>query len=110
MNIAFDFDGTITKNPFLFKSLIELLMPMYDIYIISGTAKKDQNKLLKELLNYNINIDLNNILLKDDYGDINNTTEWKYNIIDKYKIRLYFENRLDTAQKIQELCTVFHVL
>lgn len=111
MKIAFDFDGTITKNPFFFKFLIESLINNgSEIYIISGTCKKDRKKMLKEIKSYNIKIFSENIITKDKPGNLIDVTEWKKKVIDELKIRVYFENREETSKLVSELCTVFKIL
>lgn len=109
MKIGFDFDGTITKNPFLFRILINSLIASgNEIYIISGTAEKDRLILTNELKSFGIiNVPNSNIILKYEYGDVADTTNWKFNIIDKYKIRCYFDNRPETIKKLNMLCTTF---
>lgn len=113
MRIGFDFDGTITKNPYLFKIFIEALVKdkVNEIYIISGTAELDRTKLLSELSDYGI-LDLinnDNIILKQEDGNIDDVSNWKFGIIDKYKIRCYFDNRSETLEVVSSLCTTFLV-
>ena len=113
MIIAFDHDGTITKNPFIFKVLIDSLVKSeHRIYIISGTAKEDRYNLISELESFNISLIPGKIdlILKDTYSDIKETSEWKKEMIDRLKIRCYFENRMETAETIRDLCNVFLVM
>jgi hypothetical protein len=108
MKIAFDFDGTITKNPTLFKVLIESLQSSHhDVYLISGTSEEKRAELLSELRDYGISFSSHSIILKPIAGNIHEVTQWKYDVIDKLKIRCFFENRRETAKKINELCTTF---
>lgn len=108
MSIGFDYDGTITKNPYLFSQLIKSLqLSEHKIYIISGTREALRHELELELIEYDIMLDSNFIILKPEPGDIDAVTEWKYDMIDKLKIRCFFENRAHSAKKINELCTTF---
>lgn len=108
MKIGFDFDGTITKNPFIFKILVESLQKDNDLYIISGTSYADKRMLLSELNSFSINENyFKEIILREESStDVMVVSEWKKHIIDKYKIRLYFENRKETAIQINDLCNV----
>lgn len=111
MRFGFDFDGTITKNPIVFKILIEsLIKNNYDVYIISGTAESKRKNVVQELNSYGVKLEKVNLILKETESDIYSTTKWKFDHIDKLKIRCYFENRNITANDISELCTVLKVL
>lgn len=113
MNIGFDFDGTITKNPWLFKQLIDMFRSVNgvrSVYIISGTSHADRHKLLNELKAFNITVNPENIITKPESGNISDVTMWKYNLVDELKIRLYIENREETAVKLSELCTIFKII
>ena len=108
MRIGFDFDGTITKNPFIFKVLIDSLKINNELYLISGTSIKDKSKLIQELNTFGLSeMDFTCLVLKEEStSDVNIVSEWKKNKIDTLKIRLYFENREETANKIVDLCNV----
>ncbi len=111
MRIGFDFDGTITKNPFLFKKFIDIFRTAgIEIFIISGTAEVDRPRLLAELESYEIRIPNDCIILPPQYNDVLETSTWKRDQIDKLKIRAYFENRIETISVINDLCTTFRVL
>lgn len=111
IKIAFDFDGTITKNPYLFSNLINaLIMANFDVHIISGTAVEDKERMRDELSDYGVGLSSVTLILPDQYMDIKNTSLWKRDQIDKLKIRAYFENRIETISVINDLCTTFRVL
>lgn len=108
MTIGIDFDGTITKNPFLFKHLIELFQKNNDIvYIVSGTAEEHRNQLKQELYKYGIFVPESCIILKPTYGNLNETTQWKVSQVDKLKIRLFIDNNSITLDAIGPYCTTF---
>jgi len=108
MNIGFDFDGTITKNPFIFKVLIESLKKDNDLFLISGTSEGERNNLIKELISFGIQeSSFKNIVLKEEStSNVNEVSLWKKHKIDTLKIRLYFENREETANIVSDLCNV----
>ena len=112
MRIGFDFDGTITKNPAAFKVLIESLFAAgHELYLISGSSIQCADAIVKELNEYEINhLHFTHIILKPEESDIATTSLWKYNIIDKNKIRCFYENRRETSAMISELCTVFNII
>lgn len=110
MRIAFDYDGTITKNPYLFKVFAEALKEKHELYIISGTNMKLYKELVSELSDMGLDEKWFRIVLKPKDGDLDDVTEWKKGIIDTYKIRCYFENRQKTADAINEFCTTFKIL
>lgn len=106
MKIGFDFDGTITKNPAVFKVLIDALqISHHDVYLISGTVQSERDKVIEELREYDISFSSNNIILKPEVGSLEEVTNWKFEMIDRLKIRCFFENRTETAKKINEICS-----
>lgn len=112
MRIGFDFDGTITKAPHVFKLLIESLFSQnHTLFLISGTHVNLKHELISELISYGIEPNMfSEIILKDISGDISDVTKWKYNNIDLLKIRLYFENRDETANKLSNLATILKII
>lgn len=111
MKIAFDFDGTITKAPHIFKVLIKALKKNHSLYIITGTNVKDMNNLLIELQSYNIKPKwFKNIFYRDKPGNLDEVSKWKAKILDEHKIRLYFENRQETCQYLSELCNILKII
>lgn len=112
MRIAFDYDGTITKNPFLFKEIIEAMYKNgHELYIITGTEQKHRKQLMAELNSFGINKDcIEAIFMKPKKGNVKNVTKWKCKVIDSIKIRCFFENREESAIKINNFCTTFKIL
>jgi hypothetical protein len=111
MNIGFDYDGTITKNPHLFKEIIlAFQLSGHEIYIITGTVENLRTKLNAELIEFGIDPESIKIIMKPSAGDLKDVTTWKCGQIDILKIRCFFENKSYTAKKINSLCTTLKIL
>ena len=106
LRIAFDFDGTVTRYPHLFKEMVEsYVYQHHNVFIVTGT--KDESLVRRKLNEWGFP-QMGILVLPEDkeYSDV---PKFKKNFCTREKIDLMYENNQYTAEIIREVCPVFLV-
>ena len=106
LRIAFDFDGTITRYPHLFKEMIESYVSQdHKVFIVTGT--KDERIVIDKLREWGF--PSIGILVLPEHKEYSDVPKFKREFCIINKIDLMYENNEFTAELIREVCPVFLV-